>query len=171
MSHTVAIRNVQKVGASGDRAQRIPRLDVGARVVDVAVGAAEGDGDVAVGSHGQDEQQLLEIGPVGLRMPEDDGGRAAPANGSPRGGSIAAEEADRRAVVVKLVETQIEALSDRQDDLGQCSAVGVEESVQGASEPVVAEVLHRLGVDAKHAAGKAVNGFLLAVDGLALDDE
>src|SRR5450755_2792972 len=106
-------------------------------------------------------------------MPEDDGRRAAPANDSPRGGSIVAEEADRRAVVVKLIEAQIEALSDRQDDLGQQrSAVGVEEPIQGASEPVVAEVLHRLGVvDAEHAAGKPVNGLLLAVDGLALDDE
>src|SRR5450631_213063 len=105
-------------------------------------------------------------------MSENDGGGTAPANRSPRGGSIVTKEADRRAVVVQLIEAQVEALSDRQDDLGQqCSAVGVEEPIQGAPELVVAEMLHRLGVNAEHSAGKAVNGLLLAVDGLALDDE
>ena len=36
------------------------------RLSELLFGGGDGDGDVAVGSHGQDEQQLLEIGPVGL---------------------------------------------------------------------------------------------------------
>ena len=109
---------------------------------------------------------------MGLGMTEDDGRCGATAEGSPGSGSISSGEADGRAVVVKLVETKLELLADGQDDLGQQrGAVGVEEVIQGAAEPVVAEVCHRLGVDAEHAACEAVNGLLLAIDRLALDDE
>ena len=127
---------------------------------------------MAVGGHGEDEQQLLEIGTVGLGVAVGDGRRAAPSNASPRGATVAAAKADRGAVVVKLIKAQAEALPDRHDHLGQqrC-AVGVKESIQSAPEPVIAEVLHLVGVDAEHAAGKAVHGLLLAVDRFALDDE
>ena len=114
-----AVGNVEEVGAPGDGAQRIPGLDVGARVVDVAVGAAEGHGHMAVGGHGENEQQLLEIGAMGLGVSVGDGRRAAPSDSSPRGGTEAAAKADRGAVVVQLVEAQAEALSDCHDDLGQ----------------------------------------------------
>ncbi len=127
---------------------------------------------MAVGGHGEDEQQLLEIGTVGLGVAVGDGRRAAPSNASPRGATVAAAKADRGAVVVKLIKAQAEALPDRHDHLGQqrC-AVGVKESIQSAPEPVIAEVLHLVGVDAEHAAGKAVHGLLLTVDRFALDDE
>ena len=167
-----AVGHVEEVGAPGDGAQRIPGLDVGARVVDVAVGAAKGHGHMAVGGHGENEQQLLEIGAMGLGVPVGDGRRGTPSDCSPRGGTEAAAKADRGAVVVQLVEAQAEALCDRHDDLGQqrC-AVGIEESIQSAPEPVIAEALHLLGIDAEHAAGKPMHGLVLAVDGFALDDE
>ena len=109
---------------------------------------------------------------MGLGMPVDDGRCCAAADGSASGGSIRSGEADGRAVVVQFVEAKLELLADGQHDLGQQrGAVGVEEPILGASEPVVAELLHRLGVDAEHAAGKAMDGLLLAVNRLALDDE
>src|SRR5258708_37173083 len=64
----VCIRHIKEVASAGQGAQRIPGIDVSARVTRVAVGTAERDGNVAVGGHGEDEQQLLHIRPMALRM-------------------------------------------------------------------------------------------------------
>ncbi len=73
---------------------------------------------------------------------------------------------------MELVELHGEALAHGQGHLGkQCGAIGVEQVVQGATQAVVAEVVHVLGGDAEHRAGKAVDGLVLAVDGFALDDQ
>src|SRR5258708_13986105 len=62
----VCIGHVEEVASAGQGAQRIPGIDVSARVARVAVGTAERDGNVAVGGHGEDEQQLLHIGALVL---------------------------------------------------------------------------------------------------------
>ena len=168
----LAVGHIQEVAAAGHRAQRVPGVDVGDRVAGVAVGAAERHGDVAVGAHGQDEQQLLEIGPMRLRMPVSDRRGGASADPAALRGPVAATEADRCGVVVELLEAHAEALPDGQDELGeQRRAVGVEQPIQGAAEPVVAEMAHLQGADAEHAVGEAVHRLLLAVDRFALDDD
>ena len=145
---------------------------MGDRVAGVAVGAAKRHGDVAIGAHGEDEQQLLEIGAVRFGPPVRDRRGGSPADLAPARAAIAATEADRRGVVVELVETHTEALPDGQDEFGeQRSTVGIEQVVQGPSEAVVAQVPHLLGADAEHAVGEAVHRLLLAVDGLTLDDD
>jgi hypothetical protein len=73
---------------------------------------------------------------------------------------------------MELIELQAEALAGRQHHVGeQRSAVGIKQVVECTSEPIVAEVLHLLGRDPKHTAGKAVDGLLLAVDRLSFDDD
>ena len=109
---------------------------------------------------------------VRLGHPIGDHGGAATADAAPAGGAVAATEADRGGVVVELVEAHAEALPDGQDELGeQCAAVGIEQTIQRAPEPVVAEQRHVALADAEHAVGKTVHRLLLAIDGLALDDD
>ena len=73
------VGHVEEVAASGHCLERVPGLDVGDGVARVAVGAAKGHGNVPIGAHGEDEQQLLEIGSVRLRVAVVDG----------RGGALA----------------------------------------------------------------------------------
>ena len=167
-----AIGAIKEVGPPGQRAQRVPGVDGGAQVAGVAIGATEGHGHVAVGAHGEDEQQLLEIRAMFFRMTERDRYRATATDRATGGGAVLAAKAHRSAVVVELVELHGEALAHSQGHLGkQCGAVGVEQVVQSATQAVVAEVAHVLGGDAEHRTGKAVDGLVLAVDGFALDDQ
>ena len=107
-----------------------------------------------------------------FRKPICDCRRVALADRATRGGAVPAAKTHRRAVVVELVELHAEALAHGQGHLGeQRRAVGIEQVVQGAAQPVVAQVLHVMGADAEHRAGKAVHCLLLAVDGLALHDQ
>src|SRR5215831_10968527 len=94
-----------------------------------------------VGGHGEDQQQLLEIGAVNLRVSVSDRRRRPSANLPARRRSVASVEANRGTVVVKLIEVDAKALADRHHDLGeQCSAVGVEQPIQSTSDPIVAEM-------------------------------
>ena len=62
---------------------------------------------------------------------------------SPLRRPVLAAEADRRRVVVELREADLEPLGDGEGHVGeQRGAVGVEEPVQGAADPVVADVVH-----------------------------
>jgi hypothetical protein len=71
-----------------------------------------------------------------------------------------------------LVEVHAKALADGYHNLGQQrSPVGIKQPVQRTAKAVIAEVLHLLTRDAKHSAGKAMDGLLLAVDGLAFNDD
>ena len=127
---------------------------------------------MAIGGHSEDEQQLLEIGPVCLRMAVGDGRRGATAHSAPGCLAEVSAKTDRGAVVVKFIKTKAKALRHSQHHIGKkrC-AVRIEEVIQRTPEPVVAEVFHLLLTQAKHAAGKPVHGFLLAVDGFTLDDQ
>ncbi len=88
-----------------DRARRVhyrrrtlrksPQADCMAlRVKIVAVGAAKRHRHVAIGAHGQNEQQLLEVRSVRLRMPERDRRGGASADPAAPGVAVAAAEAD-----------------------------------------------------------------------------
>jgi len=73
---------------------------------------------------------------------------------------------------VTFVEVHAEALCNGQCHFGeQGRAVGVKQAIERATKPVIAEVIHLLRTDAKHPAGKAVDGLLLTVDRLALNDD
>jgi hypothetical protein len=168
----LGIGHVEEVCASGHRLQGVPGLDVGARIAGVAVGAAKRHWHVAVGAHREDEQQLLEVRAVLLAVAVGQDWRRAPADPAAGGCAVAAAEADRGGVVVELLEPHPEALPDGQHELGQQRrAVRIVKAVQGATEPVVAQVLHVLRADAEHATGEAVHRLLLTVDRLALDDD
>src|SRR5262249_60282708 len=56
----LGVGDVEEVCPPRHGAQGVPSLDVGARVTGVAITAAKGDGDIAVGGHSEDEQELLE---------------------------------------------------------------------------------------------------------------
>jgi hypothetical protein len=73
---------------------------------------------------------------------------------------------------VKLIEVNAKALADRHHDLGeQCGAVCVEQPIQSTSDPIVADMPHLFVANSEHAAREAVHCLLLAVDGLALNDD
>src|ERR1700682_1661974 len=81
-------------------------------------------------------------------------------------------EADRRTVVVTLVEVPAEALCNGKCHLGeQGRAVGVKQVIQRTAKPIIAEVIHLLRTNAKHPARKAVDRLLLAVNRLTVDDD
>src|SRR5215469_3884931 len=100
-----------------------------------------------------------------------DGWSRPPSNLSTRGRAVVTAEADRGAVIVKLIELHAEALADCHHHLGeQCASIRIEQSVERAPDPVVAHVLHLLGTDAEHPAGESMYRLLLAVDRFSLDD-
>jgi hypothetical protein len=113
------IGDIEKIWAPGHNPQRLPSLDVGSGVAGIAIGAAEGHRYIAVGGHGENQQQLLEIGAVVLRVSVSDRRRRPSANLPARRRSVASVEAHRGTVVVKLIEVNAEALADRHHDLGQ----------------------------------------------------
>src|SRR5258708_34455807 len=74
-------------------------------------------------------------------------------------------EADRRTVVVTLVEIHAEALCSGECHLGeQGRTVGVKQAIQRTAKPIIAEVIHLLRTDAKHPARKALDRLLLAAN-------
>src|SRR5262245_34053728 len=123
----LGVGDVEEVCPTRHGAQGVPGLDVGARVTGVAITAAKGDGDIAVGGHSEDEQELLEIGAVGLGVAKGDGRGGASADLAAQGAAVGAAEANRGAVVMKLVKLQGEALTDRQYHIGdERGSIGIE---------------------------------------------
>jgi hypothetical protein len=145
---------------------------VGAGIAGVAVAAAKRHGNTAVSDHRQDEQELLEIGTVGLGVAVGYRRRRASADLAPPSPTVGAAEADRGAVIMKLVELQGEGLSDRKDHIGdERRAIGIKQAVEGTPQAIIAQVLHLLGRDAEHTGGEAIYPLLLAVDRLSFDDD
>src|SRR5215471_1878818 len=86
-------------------------------------------------------------------------------------GAVVSTETNGGAVIVKLVESQVVALTDCDHHLGeQRRPISVKQPIQSASEPIVAEVLHLLGRDAEHPAGEDLNRLLLPIDRLSFDN-
>jgi hypothetical protein len=166
------VRHVEEVRPPGHGPQRVPGRDVGDGVVGVAVGDPEGHRHPALGLGGEDEEQLLQIGAVVLRVAVDDGRRRAATHRAPGGGAVLPAESDRGRIVVQLIEAHAELLSDREHDRGeQCRAIGVEEPIERAADAVVAEMPHLLPGEPEELRREADRGLLLAVDRFALDDD
>jgi hypothetical protein len=121
------IGDVEEVSATGHGAQCSPSLDMGNRVVGVAVGGAKLHRNAAVGIGGEDEQQLLQIRAMIFAVPKRDCRCPLP---RPTGGTLIAvltAEGDRGAVVVQFLELHGKALRHRQHHLGQQRrAIGLE---------------------------------------------
>ena len=84
------------------RDQALPGLDVGLIVGHVAVGEAVRERHRAVGAHGQDREQLLQIAAMLLAVSARGGGRALAAALATVGLQVLAIERDRGRVVVQL---------------------------------------------------------------------
>ena len=115
----LGIGDVEKIGAPGHGAQRRPGLDMRNRIVGVAVGGAKLHRYAAIGIGGEDEQQLLQIRAVVLRVAISD--RRCALAGPSRGALVAVltTEGNRGAVVMQLLELHGKALRHCQHDLGQ----------------------------------------------------
>lgn len=73
---------------------------------------------------------------------------------------------------MQFVEVDTEALANGQHHLSeQGCPVSIVQAIKRPPEPIVAHVLHLLGIDAKHAVGELMHRLLLAIDRLPLDDE
>jgi hypothetical protein len=134
-----------------------------------AVGEAVRQRDRAVGRHGQDQHQLLEIGAVVLGVSQRRGrSRLAAALAAVRSG-VGAVQRDRRGVVVQLRAVHGELADHGERQLGQQRrAVGIEELIQRAADAVVVEQPglpgregHQAGLEASGPAGQAVERLAL----------
>jgi len=124
----LAVRDIDEVGAAGEGDQVVPGRHVGGVVAGVAVGQAVQHRDRAVGCHGQDVHQLLEVGPVVLGVPVGDRGRRSPGDLPPGRADVVAVHADGGRVVVELTHIDAELADDGDHQLGeQAGAVGVKQ--------------------------------------------
>src|SRR5207245_9035685 len=90
------VGDIEEIRPAGHRLKGVPGLDVGHRVVSVAVGSAKLHRDATVGISRQDKQQLLQIRAMILGIPK------SYCWGSPTAdriglGTVLAAEADRRS--------------------------------------------------------------------------
>ena len=92
VAFALAVRHIQKVGTPGQRAKRVPGLDVRDRVVGVAIGEAKLHRHPALGLGSQDKQQLLQIQAVVLGVAIGDGRGASAADRVSGGGAVLAAE-------------------------------------------------------------------------------
>ena len=144
---------------------------MGHRVAGIAVGAAEGGRHPVLG-HAEDEQQLLEIGPMVLGEAVDDGRGAAAPQLTAIGRAVLAAEGNRGGVVVQPVKANPKALAHRHHHLGQqCRPVSIKQPVEGAADAIVGQSRHRSRADPEQSGGEAIHGLLLAVDRFPLDDD
>lgn len=167
----LGIGDIQEVGAAGHRPQCLPHLDVGDRVAGIAVGTAKRSRNT-LGGDGEDEQQLAQIRAVVLGKAKGNRWRRASAQLAAGRRPVLAAEGDRGRVVVQPIEGHPEALPHRDHHRGeQGRPIGIEEPIERAPDPVVGQPRHLRRVDAEASRCKTVHGLLLAIDGLALDQD
>jgi hypothetical protein len=136
----LAVGDVEEVRPADQGVQFVPARDVRDVVGGVAVGDPVGDRHRTVSGDGEDEQQLLEVGPEVLVVALPDRRRRLPAAGSAVGVWIVAGDRDGGRVVVQLVGADAELAQHPQHGLGdQAGPVGVEQPVQRPADPVVVE--------------------------------
>jgi hypothetical protein len=71
-----------------------------------------------------------------------------------------------------LLQTDPEALHRFDHHFGQeDAAIGIEETVEGPTDPIIAEEVHLAGFKPKGFGSERLNGLLLAVDRFSLDDD
>ncbi len=105
-----------------------------------AVGDPVGDGHRTVSGDREDEQQLLQVGPIVLAVALADRRCWLPAAGSAVGVGVIPGHRDGRRVVVQLVGGDGELAEHPQHGRGdQAGPVAVEQPVQRPPDPVVVE--------------------------------
>lgn len=138
----LAVGHVQEVVPPQQLTESFPGGDVSGGVLGVAVSHPMGEGHRPIGGHGEDPDQLLEVGPVvlGKAVRSHDGRLATPR--LPGGLSEGAVQAHAGGVVVELGTVHLE-LPDRSQHqfVEQGGPVRVEEAGQGSPDPVVIEQL------------------------------
>jgi hypothetical protein len=137
----LGVGDVDEVGVTAaQRNQPVPGGHVRLVVGRVAGRGAVGERYRAIGRHGQDPHQLLEVGAVVLVVAEGDLGRWLAAARAAVGVRVGAAEGDRGRVVVQLAQVELELGDDAEHKLGQqrC-AVGVKQPLERAPDAVVVE--------------------------------
>jgi hypothetical protein len=132
---------VASLQSAGELAQQLPGALVGAVVGGVAALDPELHGHGAVARHGEDVEQLLQVGPVVLVVAVGDG---QPEPASQRalavGRLVVTVKGDGGGVVVQLVQLDAElAHGVGHDGQGERGDVGVEEAIEGAAGAVVVQ--------------------------------
>ena len=141
-----AVRYIQKLGTPGQRAKRVPGLDVRDRVVGVAIGEAKLHRHSALGLGSQDKQQLLQIGAVVLGVAIGDGRGASAADRVSGGAAVLPAEAYRGGIIMQFGEAHGELLPHREYHFGeQRAAIGVKQPVQRPADAVIAKMTHLSG--------------------------
>ncbi|MGH9092933.1 MAG: hypothetical protein ACRDZR_16380 [Acidimicrobiales bacterium] len=120
--------------------ERVPGRDVGHVVVRVAVTDAQCDRYSPVGTDGQDVDELAQCGAEVLVVPIGDDRGLLPA--APPGLVGATGERHARRVIVQFGTVDPKGTHRCEHGLGQkARPVSIEEPVEGASDPVVVEML------------------------------
>ena len=173
MAAELGIGDVEEIGAAGHGTQRRPGLDMGDRVVGVAVGGAKLDRHAAVGIGGQDEQQLLQIRAMVLRVTVSDRRRPLAGLAQPDGRGT-----DRRRLIEVLsLWSRFSCTAKR---LATAKTTSVSNAARSASNKrsrarpkrSSLKLLSRVPAgDAEETRGEAVHGLLRTVDRLALDHD
>jgi hypothetical protein len=134
----------------------MPGLEVGGAVRGVAVGDLEVDGDRAVGTEGQDPEDLLEIGAMVLVVSEGGEQRGFAPHALAGGELVLALQGDAGRIVVELFQTDVELANHEDDEIRQLRvAIRVEEAVEGAADTVIIEQAQLLWLEA-HQGGHAL---------------
>src|SRR5271157_3715658 len=137
----LAVGDVEEVATASQLAEQLPRALVGAVVGGVTTLDTELHRDGAVAGHGEDVEQLLEVGAVVLVVaPGHRQSQSSSQGPFPLGRLVVAVESDGGRVVVQLVEAHVEFAHGVGRDLqGQRRDVGVEEAVEGPADAIVVE--------------------------------
>jgi len=145
---------------------------MGDGVVGVAVLAAELNRDSSVGVGGQDVEDLLEIGPMILRVPIGDPGRLPATDGPPLGLGILTEQTDRGGIVVEFLQGHLE-LADGIDHASgeEAAPIGVEEAIERPPDLIIGDILQRALRNPECGRGKSFDDLLLSVDRLPFDED
>ena len=137
----LAIGHVEKVPSPGEPAEQVPGGAMGLVVDHIAALGLKIDRHSTVLGDGEDEEQLLQIGPVVLVMsPGDRQPCLSAARQFLTGVGVLAEESHSRRIIVQFVQVHIE-LGDGvgRDRQGKRTTVALEQPVQATAHAIVVE--------------------------------
>jgi hypothetical protein len=141
------ISHVKEVRPADQFHQQVPGVSVGLVVGEVAAAHAEVNRDRPVGGDRQRIDQLFQVGPMIFRVPEDDR-RSDSASLAPLAGCglVRPVDGDRRAVVMQLIQTDVEhphRVSHQRQH--QRRLIAGEQLVHGAAAAIVVQPGDLLG--------------------------
>ena len=168
----LGVRDVEEVHAACEFDERVPGFDVRRAVVPASRLTPKPHRHMAVAAAGEHVEELLQVRPTGLRVPEGDEGRGLASNRSAAGRLVLAAEADGGRVVVEALEGNAEAFVTGQRHLGdQRAPVGIEEPIEGPAQAIVSEEPEFFLRQAQIPGPVHLGHLLLPVEGLALDEK